>query len=118
MPFIMIFNTSDYYISLNNIYASLIMASAMILAMNFVMPLSNNIIILNLIILAISILGIRNQWFINDKMFLRDMIPHHSMALQTSSHIIKKTNNSKLKELATNIIYSQTKEIQDMKNLL
>jgi hypothetical protein len=114
MPLIMIYKPSDYYISLNNIYASLIMASSMIL----LMPVSKIILLINILILVLSILAIRNQWFVNDNAFLRDMIPHHSMALLTSSHIVNKTKNSDLKNLATTIYNSQTKEIEYMKGLI
>jgi len=116
MPIIMIYRISDYYISLNNIYSSLFMASAMILAMRLYMNVPNNILILQSIILVFSYLALRNQWFVNDTFFLRDMIPHHSMALQTSSHIIEKTQDLKIKELANNIYNSQIKEIDFMRS--
>ena len=112
----MIYRISDYYISLNNIYSSLFMASAMILAMRLYMNVPNNILILQSIILVFSYLALRNQWFVNDTFFLRDMIPHHSMALQTSSHIIEKTQDLKIKELANNIYNSQIKEIDFMRS--
>lgn len=118
MPLIMIEKISDFYISLNTIYGSFFMASAMVLAMAFTMKLSYLTVLLNSVILVLSYFAIRNQWFVNDNFFLRDMIPHHSMALQTSSHILEKTKDSRIRELAINIYDSQTKEINFMKNLV
>ena len=46
------------------------------------------------------------------------MISHHSTALTTSHKIYNKTNNTKLKKLAKEIIYTQEKEIKLMKSML
>jgi uncharacterized protein (DUF305 family) len=45
------------------------------------------------------------------------MIPHHSMALHTSKHILEHTDNPHIKELAENIIRTQKNEIELMKKL-
>lgn len=116
MPLIMIYRISDYYISLNNIYNSFFMSSIMIMSMYFYMPYSKIYLLLFTTISILSYLAIRNQWFVNDTFFLRDMIPHHSMALQTSSHILEKTQDPKIRELANNIYNSQIKEIDFMKS--
>ena len=118
MPLVMIYKKEDYYISLNNIYGSLFMASSMVLSMGLSMNLTTITLLTHMTLLVISYMAIRNQWFVNDIFFLRDMIPHHSMALQTSSHILGKTKDPKIKELATNIYNSQTKEIDYMKSLV
>lgn len=60
----------------------------------------------------------RNQIYIDDKDFLKEMIEHHSMALLTSEEILQKTNSEKVKKLAENIISTQEKEIEYMKQLL
>lgn len=118
MPLIMIEKISDFYISLNTIYGSFFMASAMVLSMVFSMKLSYLTVLVNTIVLVLSYYAIRNQLFVNDNFFLRDMIPHHSMALQTSKHIIERTSSPKIHKLATNIYSSQTREIEFMKNLI
>jgi uncharacterized protein (DUF305 family) len=46
------------------------------------------------------------------------MISHHSTTLTTTHEIYNKTNNSKLKNLAKEIIDTQEKEIQLMKSML
>ena len=116
MPIIMINDIKDFYISLNNTYASLCMASLMVISMKLIMDIPINILVLNLVIFILSLLALRNQYFVNDTFYLRDMIPHHSMAILTSKHIQNRTKNPKIKELAKNILETQQKEIMLMKN--
>jgi hypothetical protein len=118
MPILMIKDVNHYRVSLNNIYGSFFMASSMVLSMIFTMKLSNLTIIINSIIVVLSVLALRNQLFVSDKFFLLDMIPHHSMALQTSSHILEKTKDPRIKDLAKTIYDSQIKEIEYMKSIL
>ena len=52
-----------------------------------------------------------------DQMFLTSMIKHHEGAIEMTQMIVN-SDNTEVKTLATNIIESQTKEIQEMKDLL
>jgi len=115
MPIIMIKNLNDYRVSLNNIYSAFFMGFSMLLIMNY-----NDIqlLIISFIGIILSILAIRNQLFIGDSQYLHDMIPHHSMALLTSSHILENTKNPRIKELAYNINNSQAQEIDYMKSMI
>ena len=56
--------------------------------------------------------------YIDDKNYLEEMIEHHSMALLTSEEILQKTQSERVKRLAENIISTQEKEIEYMKELL
>lgn len=60
----------------------------------------------------------RNQIYIEDKDYLEEMIEHHSMALLTSDEILQKTKSERVKRLAENIIMTQEKEIEYMKELI
>ena len=60
----------------------------------------------------------RNQVYILDKEYLEEMIEHHSMALLTSEEILQKTESERVKRLAENIIITQEKEIEYMKQLV
>lgn len=60
----------------------------------------------------------RNQFYIDDKEYLSEMIEHHSMALLTSEEILQKTHSERVKKLATNIISTQEKEIDYMRQLI
>ena len=109
---------SDIRWHLNDVYMSALMIVWMFLLHKFIM-LETDItgyIILILAILSI-IYVIHNQIFISDNQYIISMIPHHSMAVTMSEHILNKTKNPKIKKLALNIINSQNKEIQDMKNI-
>ena len=60
----------------------------------------------------------RKQVAIDDKMYVRGMIEHHSMALLTSKRILDKTDNYKVAKLAKNIIQKQEDEIAEMRDIL
>ena len=69
-------------------------------------------------ILAIFVYLYRNQMYIEDKDYLSEMIEHHSMAILTSEEILQKTHSVRVKKLAENIIITQEKEIEYMKQML
>ena len=121
---ILAYRFSDLYISQTLFYGGLLMASNMIWAHEIVHYLSMghfNILVFSIgIILAISIsiLLLRQQLLVDDNQWLKRMISHHSTALTTTHKIYNKTNNSKLKKLAKEIIDTQEKEIELMKSLL
>ena len=60
----------------------------------------------------------RNQVYIEDKDYLNEMIEHHSMAILTSEEILQKTHSERVKKLAENIIVTQEKEIEYMRQLI
>lgn len=68
--------------------------------------------------LSIFIYLYRNQIYIGDKDYLEEMIEHHSMALLTSNEILQNTTSERVKKLAENIIITQEKEIEYMKEIL
>ena len=121
---ILAYRFSDLYISQILVYGGLLMASNMIWTHEIVHYLSMrhfNMLIFSVgIILSIgvSILLLRQQLLVDDKQWLRRMIPHHSTALTTSHKIYNKTSNLKLKKLAKEIIDTHEKEIQLMKSML
>ena len=51
-----------------------------------------------------------------DKVFIEEMIPHHQMAVMMANMLLSGTNRAEMKQLAENIITSQTKEINDMRS--
>lgn len=53
-----------------------------------------------------------------DKKFAQDMIPHHQMAIMMATMLKNGTQRSEMKELADNIITTQTKEIDQMRQWL
>jgi hypothetical protein len=69
-------------------------------------------------LLVVFVYLYRNQLYIEDKDYLEEMIEHHSMALLTSEEILQKTQSERVKKLAENIISTQEKEIEYMRQLI
>ena len=125
---ILAYRFSDLYISQTLFYGGLLMASNMVWAHEIVHYLSmghfNMLVFYVGIILSIgvSILLLRQQLLVDDKQWLRRMIPHHSTALTTTTKLLEKNDNFKdnpnLYRLAKEIIDTQEKEIQLMKSML
>ena len=77
----------------------------------------------NAIVIGLSIIGlvgfffaIRQQTAIDDKQFLKSMIPHHAGAILMCQE--SDINNPEIKKLCEEIVASQQKEIQEMKSKL
>jgi len=114
---------NDLYFSLTLFYGGLIMASNMIWTHEIINYIANNkfnihYFIFGILLLILVTLVIRNQSYVDDKQYLRRMISHHSTALTTSHKILKRTTDEKLAKLAKNIIDTQEKEINIMRNML
>lgn len=124
MSLIMTDNFSNITISVGKIYLSLIMAFSMV-ALELFMFYMHNKSIYNIIYIILCFIPIiyliylyRNQEYIYDNDYLKEMIEHHSMAVLTSSNISLKTKNDNVRNLANNIINTQNKEISSMKKLI
>jgi hypothetical protein len=120
---ILAFRLSDLYPSTTLIYSSLFMASNMIWAHEVVHYLAMNhiniyVVIIGIVMSIIMAIILRTQLFVTDKEWMKRMIPHHSTALTTSNIKLQNSDNSNVKNLARNIIYTQENEIDYMKSLL
>jgi hypothetical protein len=67
-------------------------------------------------IALLILLAIRNQLFVSQDQYLRGMIPHHSMAVHMSRKLLQKDTN--LRGFVQNIVTTQEKEIELMKNVI
>jgi len=113
----------DLYFSLTLFYGGLLMASNMIWSHEIVHYLSmgmfdKKLFLFGIILSVIILMIMRKQILVNDKQWLRRMIPHHSTALTTSNQIMKKTKDKKIKKLANEIIETQEREIKLMKDMI
>ena len=125
---ILAYRFSDLYISQTLFYGGLLMASNMIWAHEIGHYLSMghfNMLVFSvgiILSISVSILLLRQQLLVDDKQWLRRMIPHHSTALTTTTKLLEKNDNFKdnpnLYRLAKEIIDTQEKEIQLMKSML
>jgi hypothetical protein len=120
---ILAYKFSDLYVSQTLFYGGLLMASNMLWGHEIVHFLSMghfNVLIFSIgIVLSIGVsMLLRKQLLVDDKQWLRRMIPHHSTALTTTHKIYNRTNNPKIKKLSKEIINAQEKEIQLMKSMV
>jgi hypothetical protein len=123
MSVIMTNNVSNITFSLGKFYISVIMALLMglleIIMYDTQMKTLNTIYyIVFMFLLVIFVYIYRNQVYIDDEEYLKEMIEHHSMAMLTSEEILQKTNSERVKRLVENIILTQQKEIEFMEKLI
>ena len=109
--------------SVGKFYMSVIMATLMglleVIMFDFHMRTISVAYYLSLAFLLVAFIYLyRNQLYIEDKDYLNEMIEHHSMALLTSEEILQHTKSERVKKLAENIISTQEKEIEYMRQLL
>lgn len=109
--------------SIGKFYISVIMALLMglieVIMFDIYMKTISGIYYLSLIFLLVTLVYLyRNQVYIDDKEYLKEMIEHHSMALLTSEELLQTTHSERVKKLAENIILTQEKEIEYMWKLI
>ena len=68
------------------------------------------------IVFAFSLFLVRSQITVGDTSYMRAMIPHHSIAIMTSSRA--NISDPRVRKLADEIIYAQDKEIAEMRYLI
>ena len=106
---------ADHQISLNQIYVATAMSLAMVVVEGFMHPLPSWGWFVALLGIGVCYKAARGQWWIDNKNWVRDMIPHHSMAVHTSKAILRKTTAPHIKALASSILQTQTTEIERMR---
>ena len=101
------------------IYMGAVMAIIMLLFMlNMYESKTKNTIVLigSAAVFAISLFLVRSQTTVADSSWMKAMIPHHSIAILTSSRA--NIEDVRVKTLANEIIKAQEREIKEMKWLL
>jgi hypothetical protein len=109
--------------SIGKFYMSVIMAVLMglleVLMFDIHMRTISYIYYLSLFFVLVTFVYLyRNQFYVDDKEYLKEMIEHHSMALLTSEEILQNSHSERVKKLAENIISTQEKEIEYMRQLI
>lgn len=111
------------YLNLNRLYMALLMVAPMALVMLAFMSsmyknkkLNSVIVGLSLVVIVGVLFLLRNQAMVDDKQFMKSMIPHHSSAILVSQEA--NLTDPEVKKLAQQIIESQEKEIAEMKAIL
>jgi uncharacterized protein (DUF305 family) len=78
--------------------------------------LNRSIYLGSLIVFALAIWLVRSQATVDDRSYMRAMIPHHSIAILTSERA--RIADPRVRKLADQIIESQRREIEEMKALI
>lgn len=119
----MVDRLANVYPNINQAYMAGLMVAPMaileLVLMGTMYPdkkLNWGIIGLSVILLFGCWVGIRSQVGVNDKSFLRSMIPHHAGAILMCQQA--SLRDAEIKKLCGEIIDSQTKEIAQMKAIL
>ncbi len=111
-------NSNDVRLNINDFYMSLMMIGIMFILMSIYYK-SMKLFIFGTIVSIFTFILLRNQIFVNEYNYITSMIPHHSMAIMMSKKLLNKINvpiSEDIELLAKNIIDSQEKEIEIMKN--
>jgi hypothetical protein len=68
------------------------------------------------VVFAVALWLVRSQVTVGDRSYMSAMIPHHSIAIMTSSRA--EIRDARVRTLADDIIYAQDKEIAEMRYLI
>lgn len=116
-------NPRNFISNINNLYITLMMVSVMLLIELWVMRKRYKNRTLNWIIVSIGVFtglfswfGIREQVNVDDRQFVKSMIPHHAAALLISEKV--HLSDPQLIILQKNIFKTQSAEIKLMKRKL
>ena len=114
------YNIDHVYFSLTRFYMACLGISAMaVIMLLFMLSMYKNkkkniaIILCSLILFASALTLVRTQTPIGDVIYMKAMIPHHSIAILTSKRADIK--DPEVRKLADEIIKAQEKEIAEMK---
>lgn len=118
MPAFMLDSWADFQISYNQLYVAVAMSLAMVCVEGLMHPMPSWAWFIAVLGIVVCYKAARNQWWVGNKAWIRDMIPHHSMAVHTSKAILAKPStllSPHIKALASSILEAQTTEIQRMR---
>ena len=118
-----IYELDHVYFSLTRFYMTILMITPMALIMLLFMQhmykngRRNGLIIAGSISVFIAaLLMVRSQTFVNDTLWMKAMIPHHSIAIMVSKRA--DIRDPEVRQLADSIIAAQEREIGQMKTMI
>lgn len=113
----------NVFLNYNQFYMAGLMASPMILIelwlMRMMYPnkkLNTTLVLFTIVLFGGFWIGIRQQVAIDDKQFLKSMIPHHASAILMCQKV--SLEDQEIKKLCQNILSGQQAEIDFMKDRL
>lgn len=104
-------------------YMALLMGATMaVIMLSFMLSMYSNskvnwgIYIGSIAVFAVAIFLVRSQITVQDRSYMKAMIPHHSIAILTSER--SQIDDVRVRELADDIIAAQRREIKEMEWLI
>jgi hypothetical protein len=118
------YDAGHIHYSQERLYMALLMGGAMALVMlSFMVSMMYKNRTLNIVVIACALVvfgaaytASRAQWFVDEELYMKGMIPHHSIAILTSERA--DIDDVRVRELADGIIKTQRLEIKEMEWLL
>lgn len=114
---------SHFHVNVNRVYMALLMVMPMLLLMLGFMgsmypdkTVNVALAVAGALALALLFGAIRTQAVVNDRQFLRSMIPHHSSAIVMCER--SSLTDAEIKELCGEIVRTQKEEIAQMERIL
>lgn len=121
--FSMIYSWGEFVQNINFFYMAIMMATPMVVMMPLMMgsmypdrKLNLLIYIGGAVLFVLAFIGIRGQLLVGNEQFLRSMIPHHSGAILMCEQ--SNITDPEIKSLCGEIIESQKREIDQMKQIM
>lgn len=115
--------SDTFFFSTRNLYMAMIMVAPMVVLMLWFMrsmyqdkKLNTWLYLGSIITFILFFWFIQSQTFVDDKQFLRSMIPHHSSAITMCEE--STITDPEVEALCKEIISTQEKEISQMKSIL
>lgn len=121
--FTMIYSWGEFVQNINFFYMAVMMATPMVVMMPLMMgsmypdrKVNLAIIIGGAVLFVLAFIAIRGQLLVGNEQFLRSMIPHHSGAILMCER--SNISDPQIKSLCGEIIESQKREIDEMKQIM
>jgi len=123
MSYVMNYNFLYINNSLGKVYLSVIVAILFVIYDIILYDIDHKGIhytyyLISILFLILTIILYRNQYGINLKNYLLDMIEHNSIQLQKSYEILDKTEDPELKEIIKDIVIKGKQEIYKIDEIL
>ena len=117
------YQTDHLFFSETRVYMALLMGATMaIIMLGFMLGMYSSrsanlaIFLASGVAFALALWLVRSQATVEDVSYMKAMIPHHSIAIMTSTRA--RISDPRVRELADSIIESQRREIAEMKSLI
>lgn len=117
------YSAADVMFSQTRLWMTVIMCAGMAIVMLLCMrtmyrsrTLNATVGALSASALLASLLLVRSQWTVDDVSYMKAMIPHHSIAVLTSSRA--RIRDPRVRRLADGILEAQVREIREMNALI